>query len=67
MSDFRLVAGLGNPGKKYANTRHNVGFMVADELARSYGCRFRAVVLTLKSPKAILKAEKLSLPNLCRL
>ncbi len=34
--DIFLVAGLGNPGSKYCGTRHNVGYMVVDEIARRH-------------------------------
>ena len=37
-----LVAGLGNPGREYAQTRHNVGWMVVDELAARHGGSWRS-------------------------
>jgi peptidyl-tRNA hydrolase, PTH1 family len=37
-----LVAGLGNPGRQYARTRHNIGWLVVDELARRHSGSWRS-------------------------
>jgi peptidyl-tRNA hydrolase, PTH1 family len=59
-----LVAGLGNPGREYAETRHNIGWLVVDELARRHGGSFRSkfsgqlAELRLEDQKlALLKPE----------
>ena len=49
MDDIKMIVGLGNPGDRYVDTRHNIGFMVVDSLAeslqlevrkRKFGARF---------------------------
>ncbi len=46
-----IIAGLGNPGEKYENTRHNAGFMVIDKLAANYNVQLKK--LRFKSLTAI--------------
>ena len=41
MNNIRMVVGLGNPGKTYENTRHNMGFMILDRVAKELGISFK--------------------------
>jgi PTH1 family peptidyl-tRNA hydrolase len=60
---MHLIVGLGNPGPKYANHRHNIGFMVADEIVRRHGLsawrkRFQGV-----TSEGVIGGEKVMVLN----
>ena len=68
---MKLVVGLGNPGSEYRDTRHNVGFLVADELARRWRVpdawreKFAALhIKTMVGDEAVVVAKPLTFMNL---
>jgi PTH1 family peptidyl-tRNA hydrolase len=66
---LKFIVGLGNPGQKYADTRHNVGFRVLDELARRHGLTFEsapasALIARVRTEPGALLGKPLTFMNL---
>jgi len=54
---MKLIVGLGNPGERYQNTRHNLGFMVVDAIARKFSIFNFQFSIDKKASAEILKTE----------
>lgn len=70
MTDTYLLVGLGNPGREYASTRHNIGFMLIDRIAvrlnaRGMKLQFKAIVISaLYEERKIILAKPQTFMNL---
>ena len=58
---IKAIIGLGNPGPKFYYTRHNIGFMVVDELARQFTGDWRVVNSNLEICEIFIKEQKILL------
>ncbi|MBI2486019.1 MAG: aminoacyl-tRNA hydrolase [Deltaproteobacteria bacterium] len=54
-----LVVGLGNPGKEYSLSKHNIGFMVVDELANRLGVSLNKIGFTSGYGEALVEEKKI--------
>ena len=58
---MKLIVGLGNPGGKYAKTKHNVGFMTIDRLAEKYSVAFKRNNFEAEQGEFFVGGEKIIL------
>ncbi len=58
---MKLIVGLGNPGKEYTNTRHNIGFQLLDYLADMKGVSFQKTKFNGEYAETIINGEKVLL------
>ena len=58
---MKMIVGLGNPGKKYEQTKHNVGFRVVDALAKEYEATFQKNPFEAQVATFFLNGEKIIL------
>ena len=58
---MKIIAGLGNPGKEYEHTRHNMGFDVIDELARRWNVTLWKEDMKAEIGQVVVKGEKVLL------
>ncbi|RQD74667.1 MAG: aminoacyl-tRNA hydrolase [Candidatus Syntrophonatronum acetioxidans] len=58
---MKLIVGLGNPGKEYLSTRHNIGFMVVDSLAKKHNINLNRLRGSSAAGKGVIRGEEILL------
>ncbi|XBO84702.1 aminoacyl-tRNA hydrolase [Enterococcus faecium] len=55
---MKMIVGLGNPGTKYQYTKHNIGFMVVDKIAREHQATFKKIRSKQKLPNFFIMEKR---------